>query len=296
LSSTIVVSGATGFLGSALCEHLANHGHRVRGLCRDPAKAPRDRPPLDWWRCELPGVVDGDAFEGADVLVHCAFETRFQSAARARSVNVDGSARLFEAARRRGVEKIVFISSLSAHGGALSTYGRSKLEVEGLLDPARDLALRPGFIIGEGGVFWRTAASVARLPFVPLFYGGEQRIQTVALEDVCRAVQISIENELTGLLRVAEPEPVALRDFYGSIARATSRRPRFLSLPGELSLYGLLGAEKLGFRLPLSSDNLLGLKRLRAFDLTADIERLGLSPAPMRESLGRIEWKKLERK
>lgn len=292
----VIVSGATGFLGSALARHLLSHGYEVRGLSRDPSAPPAGLDDVEWYRCQLPRMVDDAALRDAEVLVHCAFDTRFRGAAEARSVNVEGSAFLFEACRERGVKKIVFISSLSAHEDAISTYGRSKLEVEAMLDPTRDVAIRPGHIVGEGGIFSRTARSIARLPFIPLFYGGEQLVQTVALEDVCEAIRLTIEKDLTGTLRVAEPEPVRLRDFYGEIARALDRRPRFARLPGGLTLLALQRAEKLGFRLPISSDNLLGLKRLRAFDLTTDIERLGFTPGPMRESLGRIRWKKLARK
>jgi NADH dehydrogenase len=208
-------------------------------------------------------------------------------------VNVEGSRALFAAARGAGVATIVFASSMSAHPGAESPYGRTKLAVEALLDPARDLALRPGTIVGEGGVFWRQAGAIARLPFIPLFFGGNQRFHTVALRDVCEAVRIAIENDLKGTLGVAEPDSVSVREFYAAIAEALGRRPRFVPVPGGLVLAALRLFERLGFRLPLSSDNLLGLKCLRAFPLEGDLERLGFTPRPLRQSLAEIRWNRL---
>ena len=185
---------------------------------------------------------------------------------------------------------------MSAHGKAESFYGRSKLDVEALLDPEKDVALRPGHNVGPGGVFWRQAEQIARLPFIPLFFGGRQELQTVAREDVCEVLRVLAEGDLTGVLAFAEVEPVTLRSFYGAIARALGKRPRFLRLPGPLALWALLAAERIGFRLPLSSDNLLGLKRLRAFDVAADVERVGVRPRTMQESLVGVPWEKLARR
>jgi nucleoside-diphosphate-sugar epimerase len=300
----VVVSGATGFLGGALVQRLADAGHPVRALAREPARQAHQadqagqaaRPGVTWFGCTLPDAFDPAALEGARVLVHCAYDTRFRSPRQARAVNVEGSRRLFTACREHGIARIVFVSSFSAHPAAVSVYGRSKLEVEALLDPERDLALRVGTILGEGGVFWRQAEQIASLPVVPLFYGGQQRIQTASLEDVCEALARMVTSPLTGVLRFAEPEPVALRTLYTEVAHAVGRRPRFLRLPGRLSHLGLRGAEALGFRLPLSSDNLLGLAQLRAFDVADDVAKIGVRPRPFRESLAGIRWETLTRR
>jgi nucleoside-diphosphate-sugar epimerase len=290
------VSGATGFVGAALCRHLAAHGYLVRALARSPAQPPQGLESLAWYRCALPDDIDPRAFESADVFIHCAYDTRLRSAERARAINVAGSERVFRTARERGVGKIIFVSSMSAHADAISLYGRTKLEVEALLDPARDLAVRPGHIVGEGGVFWRTAASIAALPFIPLFSEGEEGVQTIHVDDVCEGVRRAIERDCTGTLFMAERDPVKLREFYGATAQALGKRPRFLRVPGGLALSLLRAAERIGFSLPLSSDNLLGLQRLRAFDVAADLQRIELNPRTMRESLAEIRWNGLARK
>lgn len=295
MTELVVVSGATGFLGAAVCRELAAHGFAVRALARDPVAAREVQPGLEWFPGALPDGVDPGAFAGAGALVHCAWGTRLHRPGLSRAVNVDGSKRLFGLARARGA-RIVFVSSLSAHEEAESLYGRTKLEVEALLDLARDAVVRPGTIIGEGGVFWRQAASIAALPIVPLFYGGEQSYQTVALDDVCEGIRRLLEHGLVGRFGLAEVEPVRLRDAYAELARAVGKRPRFLRLPGGPSLLALRLAEALGFRLPISSDNLLGLKHLRPFDLAGDVQRLGVRPRTMRESMAGIRWDRIERR
>jgi NADH dehydrogenase len=292
----VAVSGATGFLGSALCRSLARHGFEVRALARDPTRRPAGIESLGWYRFGLPDETDASAFQGADVFVHCAYDTRVLEETRAWAVNVEGSQRAFRSARQRGVGRIVFISSMSAHPEAESIYGRSKLAVEALLDPKRDLTIRPGHILGEGGVFWRTAASIAALPLIPLFFGGEQRLQTIHVEDVCEGIRRAIEAERTGTLLLAERDPVSLRELLAATARALGKRPRFLRLPGGIALPLLQAAENLGLSLPLSSDNLRGLRRLRAFEVAADLRGIGLSPRAMHQSLAEIRWNGLARR
>ena len=69
------------------------------------------------------------------------------------------------------------------------------------------------------------------------------------------------------------------------------------SMSGLLMMLAVLRlCETLGFRLPVSSDNLLGLKHLRAFDLADDVRRLGLSPCTTQESLAEIRWERIARK
>ena len=148
---------------------------------------------------------------------------------------------------------------------------------------------------GEGGVFWRQAESIAQLPCIPLFYGGEQVYQTLALEDLCQGVARVLEDGIAGRFGLAEVEPVRLRDVYAEVARAVGKQPRFLRLPGAPLLMLLRLFEGVGFRLPISSDNLLGLKHLRAFDLADDVRRLGLSPRTAQESLAGLRWNRIAR-
>lgn len=292
----IAISGASGFLGSALCRHLLAHGFAVRALARHPEQRPDTLGRIAWHRCALPDDIEPRAFDSIDVLIHCAYDTRFRSAAHARAVNVTGSERLFRIARERGVRKIVFISSMSAHANAISLYGRTKLEVEALLDPLCDLAVRPGHIVGEGGVFWRQAQAIAAFPFIPLFTKGEERVQTIHRDDVCEGIRRAIELDCSGTLLLSERDPVTVRELYGAIAQALGKRPRFLRVPGAIAFWLLSAAERIGFSVPVSSDNLLGLQRLRAFDVAGDLRRLDLHPRTMRESLAEIRWNGLTRK
>jgi len=275
----VLVTGAAGFLGRNLCRHLTSQGYRVRALVREPAKAQfLNRCAQDGiYRCNLPRDIDAAAFEGnIRALVHCAYADPAKDRNLAEAVNIGGSAELLRLARNRAVEQFVFISSLSAHDQAESFYGRSKLRIEQTLDLQRDLILRPGLVIGEGGLYARMRTSLERLGVVPLFFGGKQQLQTIDVDTLCAAIEHGIRRRLSGMFRVASREPVSIREFYRRMAAEKGRKCRFVHLPGALSLGVLRCCEALGLDLPVSSENLLGLKQMRLFETASDLARLGI--------------------
>ncbi len=79
---------------------------------------------------QLGSKIDPGFFQGADALIHCAWDMRATGWDEIHKTNVLGSIRLFEAAANEGVGKLTFISSISAFEGCQSMYGQAKLEVE----------------------------------------------------------------------------------------------------------------------------------------------------------------------
>ena len=285
---TVAVSGANGLLGRALCEHLAREGFQVRALVRDTAAYPWKQPGIERFRLSLPGELDPAALKGADVVIHAAYMTRFTNLAEAQRVNEEGTRQLLRASREAGVPRFIFISSTSAHAEAESYYGRSKYGLERELDPARDLALRPGLIIGDSGLFERMRSTIRKLPVVPVFGGGRQVIQTVHIEDLVRGIQAAIERGVTGTLTIAEPGGVTLRELFLSMAAQLGRRRFILPLPYGPVLLALRLVEKLRLPLPVSSENLLGMRALRHVPSEADLARLGLRARSAAESLANL--------
>lgn len=280
-SRCAVVTGASGLVGGAIARALAQAGWQVRGTARDPGSA-RAKTGLDiaWFAGDLEGGgFDPQAFAGAHALVHAAWASEPGNPGRAAARNLAGAEALFRTARDSGAATRVFISSMSAHPGALSHYGRSKLQVEGLLDPTRDLVVRPGFVLGEGGVFQRLAATLAVAPAVPSFYGGTAQLQPIGLPDLVAAVQTALTRRLCGTLTIAQPQPVAVVPFYRAVARSLGRSwLPVVPLPGDATAAALGWCERLGLRLPMTSENLLGQKALVSVDVTDDLQRVSMTP------------------
>ena len=284
----IVITGASGLLGGACCRYFSARGWDVRAVVRRPDRSRELEPHARGgiFRGVLPDAVDERAFAHApSAVVHCAYATDSQDLKRAAAINIDGTRTVRGLASAHHTGRFVFVSSIAATAEAESFYARSKRQIEATLDRDRDLALRPGFIIGPGGLFARLAETIRVRPFVPLLYGGRQELQTVWLDDVCEAIEQALEREVTGVVHVAHPNPVPIRRFYQAIALLVDRRCRFVRLPAGPLLLALRGAEKMGFHLPISSENVLGLKHLRAIDVAPDLKRLGVAPRSFEESL-----------
>lgn len=289
-----VITGGDGFLGSGIARHSLSLGWTVTCTVRNISQKRLPALPVRWLGFDFPDRLDTAIFEPLpDVIIHAAFTTR-DVGARYQD-NRLAARHLLGAARDCGVPRFVFISSMSAHPKAESRYGKEKLFIEGMLDRPGEVSIRPGFVIGPGGVFRNLVASIRALPAIPHFYGGRQPIHTVALDDACRAIEAAIVKNIDGMIAVGERRPVSLAEFYRAIAAKLGLRRPAIRLPGSLTLEILRLAETAGLRLPLTSENLLGLKNLIQYDLTRDIDLLGFEPKTMQKSLTELNWDDVKR-
>jgi len=283
----VAVTGATGLIGRHLCRHFAGHGWQVRGLVRDLKDLPPS-PRVEYFHCHLPERIDPAGLDGADVLVHAAYTTRFQRPDEARRVNEEGSRRLFELARRLGVGQILFLSSFSSHPDARSYYGRSKHAVERLLDLDRDLALRAGLVLAaDGGLFCRIVGMLRCARLVPVV-GGNRIVQTLHVDDLCQVCRRAIETRATGLLHAAEPQGQAFCDLLRLVLEHLQRRCVLLPVPFAPVWAGLRLAERLGAKLGVSSENLLGIRMLRHIPVEHDLARLGVEVRSSAQSVAAL--------
>lgn len=271
------ITGAGGFLGSALARRLAASGAEVSALSRRPAAIPG----TSWRPYDLTDPSIAPAFLGSpDVVIHAAFSLAGAGPELER-LNYDAALRLRDAARKRGAQ-FIFISSMSAHEQAESSYGRAKWAIEQALDAA-DAVVRPGLIIGPGGLYARMLGALRGAPVVPLFYGGGQPVQVIGLNDAVEGICRVAERPAAGNFNLALPQPLTVRELYGRMLAASGLRRHILPLPGGPALLAVKLCEKLGLRLPVTSENLLGLKHLRRFETADSLVWLGLTLAPLDE-------------
>jgi len=214
---TTVVTGAAGFIGSHLATRLVELGWSVRGIdnCQS-GEWNHIGAPVERIERDLTSMSDGDlgaVLDGADVLFHLAAEKHCAPGAtpqRTIDVNISATRRLFDAAARAGVGKVVFTSSLYAYGALgpkqmaetdlpvpTTVYGMSKVAGEHLLRIAgRDHGLRSTvarlfFIYGprqsaEGGyksVIYRNFERIARGERPIVFGDGEQALDYAYVDD-----------------------------------------------------------------------------------------------------------------
>ena len=96
---------------------------------------------------------------------------------------------------------------------------------------------------------------------------------------------VAIDRGLTGRYVVAHPEGLELRDLFHAIASRMGRKVRLVPMPAGLMLLGLRTAERLGLRLPLTSENVLGARSLRTQPAEADLAAIGIDVRSTSDSL-----------
>jgi uncharacterized protein YbjT (DUF2867 family) len=225
MSRTVLVTGASGFVGSHLAKALVENGHVVRAMTRHPASYSGAGDPV------AGDVTDPDslaaALDGVDAayyLVHSLADDDFErkDAAAARSFAA--------AAAKANLERIVYLGGLGQENEELSAHLRSRREVEQLLaaGPVPVTVLRAAIVIGHGGISWEiTRQLVAHLPAMVVPRWATTRTQPIALRDVIRY--------LTGVLEPAEalgrtfeiggPEVMTYADMMRRVARLRHHRP-----------------------------------------------------------------------
>ena len=277
---TVIVTGANGFLGMFCCQAFRSKGFDVLGFVRDPGMAAKSLQGVRLFKYQLSDQIDRSAFSGnIDAVIHCANDPVLKT-------NVEGTGRLLDLSQQSGVRQFIFISSLAAHPEARSSYGRSKYEIEKRVAAQNQVIVKPGTIVGPGGLFQRTREMVRRSLVLPVFYGGQRRLQIIWIEDLCKFIVKIVEEQLKGTFVLAEEKGVKIRDFYRLIAILEGKkRDMTVPFPGDVALMLVWMMEGIGVKLPISSDNLLGLRHLKSFSSEGIETRLGLKIAPFVESL-----------
>jgi len=290
MKKTVLLTGADGFLGSRLTAEFASQGWNVVGLVRNPSA--KNIPPglQDCFDYSIESGPSPEALRiSADVVIHGAFQTRGTADAGAAAVNLRASRLLADRYCRAHGALFVFISSMSAHDNAVSHYGRSKREIERSLDPAQSLAIRPGFIIGPGGIFQRLARTLSSTRIAPMPYGGRLPIQTVDVTELCRAILQLADARITGLYALGEARSIPIATFYSAIAAWMGKPITLIPVPGTPILHIARLLERLGIPLPLTSENLLGLRGLIHHPVEPAMARIGWQPSVFSEILRRYD-------
>lgn len=209
----VLVTGATGFLGSHIAEQLARQGHTVRVLLRRTS----DRSFLQGIEVEesLGDVTQPDtlpaAVQGVEAIVHAAGLVKARSAAEFDAVNAGGTANLLSAlGPAPRLRRFVYISSLAAHGPSqdgrprppdappapVTAYGRSKLKAEEAVrswagDGRAATIIRPPTIYGPRDRQLLIFFQLARWRLAPLLGDGTNAVSLVYVEDAARAAALA---------------------------------------------------------------------------------------------------------
>src|SRR4051812_3717173 len=232
---TILLSGATGFVGAAMRPALAAAGWQVRCLTRDATSARRRWPNADWVQGDLADETSiARALAGcraALYLIHSMGE-----GAGFHQRELDGAHRFADAAAGAGLERIVYLGGVAPASGG-SEHLRSRAEVGEALRAGAvpTIELRASMIIGHGSLSWLIVRDLAaRLPVMVLPRWLTSRTEPVAIDDIVVALLRALALPLDGSVVYDVPGPQILsgREILEQTARVLGLpRPRMVQVP-----------------------------------------------------------------
>lgn len=195
MSRTIAITGATGFIGSVLVQRLASTGWQIRVLVRSASLPKRLKNiEAEWVAGDL---EDTESLQrlvaGADAIVHCAGAVRGASQEDFDRINVDGVARLVQAATAQNPKpRFLLISSLAAREPQLSFYAASKRNGEKALASHSDNmfwgVLRPAAVYGPGDREMRPLFQWMFRGLAPVIGSDKNRLSLLYVEDLADAI------------------------------------------------------------------------------------------------------------
>lgn len=287
----MLITGASGFIGSRLTNLALIRGYSVKTLTRSDWSGSPPVPADQRYFGSLPDEIPPQALQGVDVVVHCAASVETDEE-RAMRVNVEGTIQLSRLAVEAGVQTLIFLSSQSARPDALSAYGKTKHKAEQLLLTQGGLniiILRPGLVTGSGsrGLYQRMSGMVDRLPVLPLLGGGKSIVQPIHVDDLCEAIfrcDARASEFKNRILSLGHPQGISLADFLQKIAVARlGRRRPVMSLPLGPVEFGARLSEMVGIDLPINTGNLKALKVVEKMETEADLAELNLTLRPLEQ-------------
>jgi nucleoside-diphosphate-sugar epimerase len=244
----ILVTGASGFIGQALCPQLAERGHDVGALVRRSGSEPAGTRGLSGDLNDGPRLAETLAEERPECVIHLAAEIASQRSERkVQAVNVEGTTRLLDACKAvAGPDagagpRVVFASTVvtgDAHGALLTEdtslpvetpYGRSKQAGERLVlqSGLPAVVMRPSHVYGPGGWYANELlAQLGRPGRFAVIGRGENLWDVVHVHDVATALVLAAENAPAGsIYHVVDDEPIAFYDFMALTAETLGSGP-----------------------------------------------------------------------
>ncbi|MFB6133387.1 MAG: complex I NDUFA9 subunit family protein [Halanaeroarchaeum sp.] len=292
----VLVTGGTGFIGTALCQELADRGHDVTALGRGSG----DENVPSGVRFTAGDVTEydsiEDAFQGMDVVVNLvALSPLFKPSGGDRMheiVHFGGTKNVVAAAEAHDLDGIVQLSALGADPMGPTAYLRSKGEAERVVRDA-DIPwtiFRPSVVFGDGGEFVSFTRQLTTPYVTALPGGGSNRFQPIYRDDLVQMIATAVEDETHRgeTYEVGGPDALSLAEVTRLVYEAAGRSVSIVPLPMSLAKIGLSMADPVPF-VPFGADQFRSL-RLDNVPEHNDVGRFDLSTGDLttfREYLNR---------
>jgi uncharacterized protein YbjT (DUF2867 family) len=300
--TTILVTGANGFVGSHLVPALIDAGHDVRALVRSDAAGDTVRRRLAPPQRERLGIAIGDVtrpetlpatLDGVDAVLHLvAIPRDWDGGASLRLVNTEGTRFILRAVADAGVRRFVHLGAMGVVDDPALNYASTKAKAIDLVK-ASGLdwtVLSPSVMYGPRDGFFNILANLVRMSpgVTPITGSGSARFQPFAVADLARtAVQVFADDSTSGReLLLGGPRYWTYREIVEEVLRGMGKRRVLVPMPVPVIRLVAASAEAARLRFfPVATDQLRQLKLDNIGPLDAVSAQLGWDPEPMEGNL-----------
>ncbi len=248
----LLLTGATGSIGSRLLPLLLERGEEVRCLVREPRKLGARRVDVQIALGDLGEMSDPylvrQALRGVDTVIHLAASIRDQPPKRIEELNGLATVRLLRAAERSGVERFHFFSALDAQAAQRTRFFRAKWVAEEavLSSPLQTTVFAPSIVYDHSDPWITLLRRFSFLPVLPVSGDGQARFQPIWAADVARCVAGALDaTEPRPRYELAGPETLTYDQMSDLVSRIAGRPRPLVHMPLPLVRSGLIALRAL---------------------------------------------------
>jgi NADH dehydrogenase len=292
----LLLTGATGSIGSRLLPLLLERGEDVRCLVREPRRLGGHRVDVQIALGDLGEMSDPylvrQALRGVDTVIHLAATIRDQPPHRIEELNGLATVRLLRAAEHSGARRFAFFSALDAAAAQRTRFFRAKWLAERAIasSPLQTTVFAPSIVYDRSDPWVTLLRRFSFLPVLPVSGDGRARFQPIWAADTARCVVAALDrDEPDGRDRyeLAGPETLSYDEMSDLVSRVAGRPRPLVHMPLPLIRAGLIGLRSVFGEAVFATWEEAELMEVSMTSErgTADAEELGVEPRRMGDVL-----------
>jgi uncharacterized protein YbjT (DUF2867 family) len=290
----LLLTGATGSIGSRLLPLLLESGEEVRCLVREPRRLGERRVDVQIALGDLGEMSDPylvrQALRGVDTVVHLAATIRDQPPKRIEELNGLATVRLLRAAERSGVERFHFFSALNASAAQRTRFFRAKWLAERAVasSPLQTTVFAPSIVYDRSDPWITLLRRFSFLPVLPVSGDGTAAFQPIWAADAARCVVSALgAGETRPRYELAGPETLTYDQMSDLVSRIAGRPRPLVHMPLPLVRWGLLALRSVFGEAVFATWEEAELMEIPMISErgAADVQALGVEPRRMSDVL-----------